>query len=148
MRARHLAVQQKVFMKWVNSRLSQHPDGSTVYRVTNLNTDLQDGVLLLKLLESLSGQSLPKPDEFGGRTHRIHKISNVEKSIHWLEGRVGHAIGIAPELVVDGNVKIIMGLVWTVISTFSMGTGVQAPVKQAIREQVLLLTVHHQAKQA
>ena len=49
-------VQKKTFTKWVNSHLAR-----INCRITDLYTDLRDGKYLIKLLEILSGERLPRP---------------------------------------------------------------------------------------
>lgn len=53
--------------------------------VDDLFTDLADGVMLLKLLEIISGEKLGKPNN--GRM-RVHKIENVNKSLAFLHTKV------------------------------------------------------------
>lgn len=47
------AVQKKTFTKWVNSHLAK-----MTARIEDLYTDLRDGRMLMKLLETLSGEKL------------------------------------------------------------------------------------------
>lgn len=51
------AVQKKTFTNWVNVHLSRHGNGA-VDPVKNLYTDFQDGRLLFKLIQNLSGDSV------------------------------------------------------------------------------------------
>lgn len=53
--------------------------------VDDLFTDLADGIMLLKLLEIISGEKLGKPNN--GRM-RVHKIENVNKSLAFLHTKV------------------------------------------------------------
>ena len=48
-----LAVQKRTFTNWMNHRLE-----GTGHQVTNLETDLADGVILIKLLEILSHKEI------------------------------------------------------------------------------------------
>ena len=47
---------KKTFTKWANSHLVR-----TNYKITNLYADLRDDKMLIKLLEILSGERLPRP---------------------------------------------------------------------------------------
>ena len=48
-------VQKNTFTNWANEKLKQEG-----IRVTNLETDLEDGVILIKLLETLApGKKMP-----------------------------------------------------------------------------------------
>jgi hypothetical protein len=53
--------------------------------VEDLFVDLADGVMLLKLLEIISGEKIGKPN--GGKM-RVHKIENVNKSLAFLHTKV------------------------------------------------------------
>ena len=53
--------------------------------VEDLFVDLADGRRLLKLLEIISGERLPRPNS--GRM-RVHKIENVNKSLSFLHTKV------------------------------------------------------------
>ncbi|KAK7902028.1 hypothetical protein WMY93_018797 [Mugilogobius chulae] len=83
------AVQKKTFTKWVNSHLSR-----VSCRITDLYMDLRDGRMLIKLLEVLSGERLPKPTK--GRM-RIHCLENVDKAL-----------------------QLTLGLIWTIILRFQI----------------------------
>ena len=51
------AVQKKTFTNWVNVHLSCHGNGA-VDPIKNLYTDFEDGRLLFKLIQNLSGDSV------------------------------------------------------------------------------------------
>ena len=75
-------VQKKTFTKWVNSHLSR-----VGCRITDLYTDLGDGRMLIRLLEVLSGERLPKATR--GKM-RIHCLENVDKAIMFLQEQHVH----------------------------------------------------------
>lgn len=70
------SVQKKTFCKWINSHLVR---ANT--KINDLYTDLRDGKKLIKLLEILSGERLPKPTK--GKM-RIHCLENVDKALQFL----------------------------------------------------------------
>ncbi|TSR99416.1 Nesprin-1 [Bagarius yarrelli] len=76
------AVQKRTFTKWINAHLAKR-DPPLV--VTDLYEDIKDGVMLLALLEVLSGHKLPC--EQGRKLRRIHWLANVGTALHFLEGR-------------------------------------------------------------
>lgn len=53
--------------------------------ITNIFEDLRDGKRLIKLLELLTGEEMPKPNR--GRM-RIHKIENVDRALNFLRSFV------------------------------------------------------------
>ncbi|MEQ2241954.1 Spectrin beta chain, non-erythrocytic 1 [Ilyodon furcidens] len=104
------AVQKKTFTKWVNSHLSR-----VSCRITDLYMDLRDGRMLIKLLEVLSGEKLPKPTK--GRM-RIHCLENVDKALQFLKEQRVHLENMGSHDIVDGNHRLTLGLIWTIILRF------------------------------
>ncbi|KAJ8972183.1 hypothetical protein NQ314_000313 [Rhamnusium bicolor] len=106
-----LHIQKKTFTKWMNSFLQK-----ARMEVEDLFVDLADGKKLLKLLEVISGEKLAKPNN--GRM-RVHKIENVNKSLAFLHTKV-RLESIGAEDIVDGNPRLILGLIWTIILRFQI----------------------------
>uniref|UniRef100_A0A7N8WML1 Spectrin beta chain n=1 Tax=Mastacembelus armatus TaxID=205130 RepID=A0A7N8WML1_9TELE len=106
------AVQKKTFTKWVNSILSR-----VGCRISDLYLDLRDGRMLIKLLEVLSGEKLPKPTK--GRM-RIHCLENVDKALQFLKEQRVHLENMGSHDIVDGNHRLILGLIWTIILRFQI----------------------------
>ncbi|KMY97352.1 spectrin beta chain, non-erythrocytic 5 isoform X5 [Drosophila simulans] len=106
-----LHIQKKTFTKWMNSFLIK-----AKMEVEDLFTDLADGIKLLKLLEIISSEKLGKPNS--GRM-RVHKIENVNKSLAFLHTKV-RLESIGAEDIVDGNPRLILGLIWTIILRFQI----------------------------
>uniref|UniRef100_A0A8C1WRU2 Spectrin beta chain n=1 Tax=Cyprinus carpio TaxID=7962 RepID=A0A8C1WRU2_CYPCA len=106
------AVQKKTFTKWVNSHLSR-----VSCRITDLYMDLRDGRMLIKLLEVLSGERLPKPTK--GRM-RIHCLENVDKALQFLKEQRVHLENMGSHDIVDGNHRLTLGLIWTIILRFQI----------------------------
>ncbi|XP_049457260.1 spectrin beta chain, non-erythrocytic 1 isoform X2 [Epinephelus fuscoguttatus] len=106
------AVQKKTFTKWVNSHLSR-----VSCRITDLYMDLRDGRMLIKLLEVLSGEKLPKPTK--GRM-RIHCLENVDKALQFLKEQRVHLENMGSHDIVDGNHRLTLGLIWTIILRFQI----------------------------
>ncbi|XP_033609096.1 dystrophin, isoforms A/C/F/G/H isoform X6 [Cryptotermes secundus] len=100
-------VQKKTFAKWINSQLlksSQPP-------VTDLFVDLRDGNRLLSLLELLTGKQYKRER---GRM-RVHHLNNVNKALQILEQNNVKLVNISNNDIVDGNPKLTLGLVWSII---------------------------------
>uniref|UniRef100_W5N7P3 Spectrin beta chain n=1 Tax=Lepisosteus oculatus TaxID=7918 RepID=W5N7P3_LEPOC len=106
------AVQKKTFTKWVNSHLAR-----VSCRISDLYLDLRDGRMLIKLLEVLSGERLPKPTK--GRM-RIHCLENVDKALQFLKEQRVHLENMGSHDIVDGNHRLILGLIWTIILRFQI----------------------------
>uniref|UniRef100_A0A8V5G0U0 Spectrin beta chain n=1 Tax=Melopsittacus undulatus TaxID=13146 RepID=A0A8V5G0U0_MELUD len=109
---RREAVQKKTFTKWVNSHLAR-----VTCRISDLYMDLRDGRVLIKLLEVLSGELLPKPTK--GRM-RIHCLENVDKALQFLKEQRVHLENMGSHDIVDGNHRLVLGLIWTIILRFQI----------------------------
>ncbi|KAK5459770.1 alpha-actinin [Exophiala xenobiotica] len=106
-------VQEKTFTKWLNNKIS-----SRDVSVKNLVTDLSDGIILVHLLEVLSSESLGR---YAATPRlRVQKFENVNKSLEFIKSRGIQMTNIGAEDVVDGNRKIILGLIWTLILRFTI----------------------------
>jgi len=78
----------------------------------NLLADLRDGTLLSNLMEEISGKALvhnKKPKM------RVHYVENNGKVLNFIKAQGLKLVGIGPEDIVDGNQKLILGLIWTLI---------------------------------
>ncbi|ROL18754.1 Spectrin beta chain, non-erythrocytic 1 [Anabarilius grahami] len=106
------AVQKKTFTKWVNSILAR-----VSCRISDLYLDLRDGRMLIRLLEVLSGERLPRPTK--GRM-RIHCLENVDKALQFLKEQRVHLENMGSHDIVDGNHRLILGLIWTIILRFQI----------------------------
>ncbi|KAL1138874.1 hypothetical protein AAG570_008936 [Ranatra chinensis] len=106
------SVQKKTFQKWVNSHLVRVNS-----RISDLYVDLRDGKMLLKLLEVLSGERLPRPTK--GKM-RIHCLENVDKALQFLREQRVHLENMGSHDIVDGNARLSLGLIWTIILRFQI----------------------------
>jgi hypothetical protein len=122
----HLQAQKKTFTRWCNAQLANieevEGEDKNKYLIDDLQIDLQDGIRLLKLLEVLSGEELPKPEKSGRIIIRIHRILNVGKALTFLQSKLNEPLpNIGSEDIVDGNLKLTMGLIWVIILRFKIG---------------------------
>ncbi|XP_071163379.1 spectrin beta chain-like isoform X10 [Mytilus edulis] len=106
------SVQKKTFTKWVNSHLIR-----TGCRIADLYIDLRDGKMLMKLLEVLSGERLPKQTK--GKM-RIHCLENVDKALQFLYEQKVHLENLGAHDIVDGSSRLTLGLIWTIILRFQI----------------------------
>ncbi|KAM7024204.1 nesprin-2 isoform 2-T2 [Acridotheres tristis] len=105
------STQKKTFTSWINSILAKH---TPPYVVSDLYTDIQQGHLLLDLLEVLSGQHLPR--EKGFNTFQCR--SNIENALTFLKSRSLKLINIHVADIIEGKPSIVLGLIWTIIFHF------------------------------
>ncbi|ETN74189.1 hypothetical protein NECAME_13133 [Necator americanus] len=126
-------IQKKTFTKWCNSFLNRVGYRKYLYcfsityiydfqarlEVVDLFVDFGDGVLLMKLLEIISGEKLGKPNR--GRM-RVQKIENLNKSLDFLKRKRIQLENIGAEDILDRNERLILGLIWTIILRFQIDT--------------------------
>ncbi|NXC37840.1 SYNE2 protein, partial [Penelope pileata] len=103
--------QKKTFTTWINSVLAKHTPPSVI---SDLYTDIQQGHMLLDLLEVLSGQHLPR--EKGFNTFQCR--SNIENALTFLRSRSLKLINIHVTDIIEGKPSIVLGLIWTIIFHF------------------------------
>ncbi|KAM4580226.1 plectin isoform 20-T20 [Odontesthes bonariensis] len=113
-------VQKKTFTKWVNKHLIKHWTGKAQRHVTDLYEDLRDGHNLISLLEVLSGDTLPREK---GRM-RFHKLQNVQIALDFLKHRQVKLVNIRNDDIADGNPKLTLGLIWTIILHFQVSSSI------------------------
>lgn len=86
-------------------------------KIQDLYLDMRDGKMLIKLLQVLSGERLPKPTR--GKM-RIHCLENVDKGLQFLRDQHVHLENLGSHDIVDGNPRLTLGLIWTVILRFQV----------------------------
>ncbi|CAG4953024.1 unnamed protein product [Colias eurytheme] len=104
--------QKKTFTAWCNSHLRKAGTG-----IENIDEDFRNGLKLMLLLEVISGETLPKPDR--GKM-RFHKIANVNKALDFIASKGVKLVSIGAEEIVDGNLKMTLGMIWTIILRFAI----------------------------
>ncbi|KAK6079852.1 Alpha-actinin-like protein 1 [Seiridium cupressi] len=108
-----ITVQQKTFTKWLNTKIE-----SRGLEVKDLVTDLSSGVILIHLLECLSQESLGR---YAAKPKlRVQRFENANLALDFVKSRGIQMTNIGAEDVVDGNRKIILGLIWTLILRFTI----------------------------
>ncbi|XP_036948787.1 microtubule-actin cross-linking factor 1 isoform X12 [Acanthopagrus latus] len=138
-------VQKKTFTKWVNKHLIK-----VRKHITDLYEDLRDGHNLISLLEVLSGVTLQQKsgpslkrayasrapplillgvedeEEEGAQgprekgRMRFHRLQNVQIALDFLKQRQVKLVNIRNDDITDGNPKLTLGLIWTIILHFQI----------------------------
>ncbi|XP_034239661.1 filamin-A isoform X3 [Thrips palmi] len=107
-------IQQNTFTRWANEHLK-----TVSKHIGNLETDLSDGLRLITLIEVLSGKKLPKYNK--RPTFRSQKLENVSVALQFLERGEGiRIVNIDSTDIVDCKLKLILGLIWTLILHYSI----------------------------
>jgi len=110
-------VQKKTFTRWSNNFLLHRK-----MKINDLETDLSNGLNLINLLEVISSK------EIGGKYNKQPKIrpqllENTSLALKFIQKEGIKLVGIGPEDITDGNLKLILGLIWTLILRFQIQRG-------------------------
>ncbi|KAM3594444.1 uncharacterized protein V6R79_008019 [Siganus canaliculatus] len=108
-------VQKRTFTRWMNLHLEKC---NPPIKVHDLFRDIQDGHILMALLEELSGCKLLHG--FKKSSHRIFRLNNIAKVLSFLEERNVKLVSIDAADVANGNSSIILGLIWNIILFFQI----------------------------
>lgn len=108
-------VQKRTFTRWINLHLEKCDPPIEVH---DLFQDVQDGHVLMALLEELSGCKLLHG--FKKSSHRIFRLNNIAKVLSFLEQRNVKLVSIDAADVADGHSSIILGLIWNIILFFQI----------------------------
>uniref|UniRef100_A0A8U8BQM6 Uncharacterized protein n=1 Tax=Geospiza parvula TaxID=87175 RepID=A0A8U8BQM6_GEOPR len=95
------------FTAWCNSHLRKAGT-----QIENIDEDFRDGLKLMLLLEVISGQRPPSRGQMRGIPPGIHSL-----------GQNSHLESIPcvfPAEIVDGNAKMTLGMIWTIILRFAI----------------------------
>jgi len=120
-------IQENTFTRWVNHQLQSAADPL----VKSLKTDFVDGLLLIKLVETLSVSGRKVSRHNKKPTFRSQKLENVNIALSFLEADGLTLVNIDSTDIVDGKLKLILGLVWTLILHYSISAPMRAAVKSS-----------------
>ncbi|KAI9525953.1 hypothetical protein NQZ68_002501 [Dissostichus eleginoides] len=115
--------------------------------VENLFSELCDGRRLLELLEGLSGHELVRLER---GFSRVHSLNNVNRALQILQKNNVELVNIGAADIVDGNHKLILGLIWSIIVHWQVKDvmkDVMAGLQQTNSEKILLSWVRQNTRQ-
>jgi len=107
-------IQQRTFTGWCNEFLKDRG-----MHINDLSKDLKDGVLLINLLEIISGKSVPQ------RWNRHPKVptqkyENTAIAVDFVKAEGIKLVNVGNTDITDGNLRIILGLIWTLILRYQV----------------------------
>jgi filamin len=111
-------MQQATFTNWVNERLKSKQSNYTGPRITDLCTELSDGLVLISLLEGLTHKRIGGYEKHPKTT--AHKMVNLDIVLQFISNEEIKLIGIGSHNVYHGNINLIMGLIWTLIQKYQI----------------------------
>lgn len=65
--------------------------------------------------------TVPQPKPTKGKM-RIHCLENVDKALQFLKEQRVHLENMGSHDIVDGNHRLVLGLIWTIILRFQVGS--------------------------
>ncbi|XP_062318217.1 filamin-C-like isoform X1 [Osmerus eperlanus] len=107
-------IQQNTFTRWCNEHLKCINKG-----VNDLQKDLGDGLKLIGLLEVLSQKKMYRKHHIRPNFRQM-KLENVSVALEFLDREHIKLVSIDSKAIVDGNLKLILGLIWTLILHYSI----------------------------
>ncbi|KDO23897.1 hypothetical protein SPRG_10042 [Saprolegnia parasitica CBS 223.65] len=106
-------VQKHTFTRWANVFLP--PDMA----VDDLYEDLKDGLRLIALLERISQK--PVCAKYNKVVkYRIHMLENLNHVVGFMAKENVTVTNIGSSDIVDGNSKLVLGLMWTIIKHYQL----------------------------
>uniref|UniRef100_A0A915BH15 Calponin-homology (CH) domain-containing protein n=2 Tax=Parascaris univalens TaxID=6257 RepID=A0A915BH15_PARUN len=123
---RWIFIQVNTFTNWLNEQLSK-----TSVRIRDLTKDFKDGIRLIELVEQLQERKCR------GRIYRhdaseIQMIMNVQMALDALKEDGVKMVNIGAHDIVEGNMKLILGLVWCLIQRYQINAHTKIPAKKLI----------------
>ncbi|XP_037777486.1 filamin-A-like [Penaeus monodon] len=114
-------IQHHTFRNWVNVQLRD-----TGLKVDNLSEDLRDGLALVTLVEVLQKRRLRKVK----RVMNQHQaLENVTTALNAIAEDGIKLVNIGNVDIVNGNLKLILGLIWSLIMHYQIGQSKFPPKK-------------------
>jgi len=111
-----IKIQRKSFNAWVNSHLRDRGR-----KLEDLVDGLKSGENLCHLMEIISGKKLPKFKN--NALHKIHQVGNCNTALKFIKTEGIVLVNVGPEDIVDGIVKCVLGLIWTLILRYQINKG-------------------------
>jgi len=87
-------------------------------KINDLEKDLEDGVALINLLEQISSKKIGIINKKA--KIRAQKLENTGAALQFLKSEGIKLVGIGPEDLTDGKLKLILGLIWTIILRYQI----------------------------
>lgn len=108
-----IEIQEKTFTNWVNEQLK-----SVGEVVTDLRTDLTDGLRLISLIEVLQKRRLKRIKK---PMNQHQCLENVQTALNAMAQDNIKLVNIGNTDIVEGNLKLILGLIWSLILRYQIG---------------------------
>ncbi|XP_062567858.1 filamin-A-like isoform X3 [Saccostrea cucullata] len=115
---RWILIQKNTFTNWVNEQLRVAGVETTDF-VTELENDFDTGVKLCFLVQGLQGKKVGRIIKKPLNHHQ--QLENVTIALNAIANDNVRLVNIGPEDIVNGNLKLILGLIWHLILRYQIG---------------------------
>lgn len=109
-------IQEKTFTRWCNEHLAERGQ-----HIDNLKEDLKSGLNLICLMEVISGKKLPKHNKHPRIA--MQQLENLTIALNFIAAEGIKLVNISSEDLHDGNIRLILGLIWTLILRYEIKAG-------------------------
>lgn len=110
-----IEVQKRTFTNWSNNVLLPRN-----LKIGDLETDLKDGIAAIYLFEELTKKKAEKYNKVAKM--RIPQCENIGIALKIFQADGLKLVNISPEDINDGNLKIILGFIWSLIIRYQILT--------------------------
>uniref|UniRef100_A0A2C9JF63 Calponin-homology (CH) domain-containing protein n=1 Tax=Biomphalaria glabrata TaxID=6526 RepID=A0A2C9JF63_BIOGL len=117
-----IEIQKNTFMNWVNLQIQ-----GSGYSVTDFEQDFDDGVKLCALVESLQNRKIGRVIKKPINQHQ--SLENVTLALRAIADDNVRLVNIGSEDIVNGSLKLILGLIWHLILRYQIGKTKVPPKK-------------------
>ncbi|CAI5720740.1 unnamed protein product [Hyaloperonospora brassicae] len=107
-------VQKNTFTRWANTYLSRKR-----MTIEDLYEDLKDGIRLISLLQIVCREKVCRKYNKKPRM-RIQKMENLNFAFAFMQRKNVNVTNIGSSDILDGNNKLVLGLMWTLIKAFQV----------------------------
>lgn len=129
-----LRLQKKIFTRYVNQKFRSEKSET---KVNDLIEDVKDGLVLIELLEIMSGKPFPDKKPKPSKT-RIQQIDNSNVALDFAKKTCGIKTDTSAENLVDGNEKLIMALIFQIIIKYMKLDEEDNDASTDVREALIL----------
>ncbi|EYB91189.1 hypothetical protein Y032_0209g2104 [Ancylostoma ceylanicum] len=117
-------IQCQTFTNWINQQIDSP-------QIVDISKDLANGVALIRLIEALQGR------KYYGKIYEddpteIQMLLNVQMALDALREDGVKTVNIGSHDVVEGNTKLILGLIWCLIQRYQIASRSKIPPKKLV----------------
>jgi hypothetical protein len=125
---RWIQIQKNTFTNWINEQLKSEPE-----KVLDLKQDLTSGVVLIKLVNALQKQNTRVVTrKFYKSPQNQHQcLENISFALNAITEDGVKMVNIGNTDLYNGNLKLMLGLVWHLILRYQIGK-TKVPAKKLI----------------